>query len=108
MQCADWGQRDANRALSGLGKEKCINMLCAIQLGEETELSNHTLEACEVFIMRSIHSSEGGSDESQRRPVLDDLSKVHTVDTDVVIVVGMIWCNSTFGRHLSGLWHEQG
>ena len=33
---------------------------------------------------------------------------MHTVDTDVVIVAGMIWCNSTFGRHLSGLWHEQG
>ena len=42
--------RDANRALSGLGKAKGINMLCARQLGEETELSNHTLEACEVFI----------------------------------------------------------
>ena len=29
---------------------------------------------------------------------------MHTVDTDVVIVAGMIWCNLTFGRHRLPVW----
>ena len=49
---------DSNSALSGLGKKKGLNVLYASNehqsslghLGEETELSNHTSEACEAFI----------------------------------------------------------
>ena len=54
---------DSNSALSRLRKKKGLNVLYANkehhssigQLGEETELSNHTSEACETFIC-AVHT----------------------------------------------------
>ena len=49
-----------------------------IQLGEETELSNHTSEACESFISVYTAVKAAGSkvnDVGRQCPVLDVLSK---------------------------------
>ena len=70
-----------------------------VSIGENIPVQNCNHEKADTrIVVHVLHALKQGKQTIY----------VHTVDTDVVVIIAaMIWCDSTFGRHLSGLWHEQ-
>ena len=87
---------------SGYQPQLCMSQqgnLWPVSIGESIPVQNCNHEKGDMrIVVHVLHALKQGKQTIY----------MHTVDTDVVIVAGMLWCNSTCWRHLSGLWHEQG